>query len=147
MLNARKAIVFIHPFAYAPGKDSRPSALIEVAFFTARIVVDMIYKRVFSRYPDIKFVFAHCGGALPILAGRLELLGAESWVPNPNGVTSEEIKNQISSLYFDTAAAAETGLYPAAKAAGIEHCGESGLIFDNSWIIFEVFRTPYNREY
>ena len=122
-LNARKATVFVHPNAYAPGTHGRPSPLIEVAFDTARTIVDMVYNRVFLDFPQINFVISHCGGALPVLTGRLTLLGAESWVPNPNSVSSEEIRQQIESLWFDTAATAETGLHPAAKVAGIGKCG------------------------
>lgn len=93
----------------------------------------MLYQRVFSTYPNINFIFAHCGGALPVLTGRVALLGAETWVRNPNGVTSEEFRSQIASLWFDTAATAETGLQPAAKVAGIEHCG-----------MYRSFVSPHN---
>ena len=79
----------------------------------------MIYQRVFSRFPNINFIFAHSGGALPVLAGRLTLLGTETWIQNPNNVTTQEIRKQLQSLWFDTAATAETGMEPAAKVAGI----------------------------
>lgn len=61
VLNSRKAVVHIHPNAYAAPTNGRPSPLIEVAFDTARTVVDMLYNDVFRRYSDIKFVLAHCG--------------------------------------------------------------------------------------
>ena len=72
-LNAIGATVFSHPNAYAQPRDGRPSPLIEVAFETCRVIVDMVYRKIFARYPDIKFIFSHCGGALPILAGRLDI--------------------------------------------------------------------------
>ena len=121
-LNKRQAVVFVHPDATASPSLGRPSPVIEVAFDTTRTVVDMLYKGVFRRYLDIKFVLAHCGGALPALSGRLELLGAESWVPNPENITSHEIQLQLSRLYVDTAAAAKTGLEPAIKMVGEEKC-------------------------
>jgi len=120
-LNGLKATVFVHPNAYAGPTDGRPAPLIEVAFETTRVVVDMLYKGVFRRYPDIKFVIAHSGGVLPMLSGRLGLLGTESWVPNPEGITQAEIKEQLGRLYVDTAATAETGLQPAMKMVGPEH--------------------------
>ena len=64
----------------------------------------MLYAAIFRDYPDIRFVVAHCGGALPALSGRLALLGAEVWIPNPAGITRDEIKSQLSRLFFDTAA-------------------------------------------
>jgi 6-methylsalicylate decarboxylase len=55
--------------------------LIEVAFETARTLVNMLYAGTFRRYPNIKFIASHGGVALPPLADRLELLGTEPWVP------------------------------------------------------------------
>lgn len=121
-LNQERAVVHIHPNAYAPGTHGRPSPLIEVAFDTARIVTDMLYKAVFRRYRNIKFILGHCGGALPALSGRISLLGTQSWVPNPQNITREEIEKQLSSLYVDTAATAKTGLPPAVNMVGIGHC-------------------------
>jgi len=121
VLNARKAVCHVHPNAGANGTDGRPSPLIDVAFETARVAVDMMYRGVFRRYPDIIFVFAHCGGALPVLAGRLALLGAESWVPNPLNLTKAEIEKTLNSLYVDTAATAKTGMEVAVKVVGMSH--------------------------
>ena len=105
-LDRRGASVFIHPNAYAPGSLGRPSPLLEVAFETARTVVDMLYAAVFRACPNIRFIVAHGGGALPALAGRLGLLGAEPWVPNPHGITRTEIEHQLGQLFYDTAASA-----------------------------------------
>jgi len=112
-LDRRGASVFMHPDAYAPPSLGRPSPLLEVAFETARTVVDMLYAAIFRDFPNIRFVVAHCGGALPALAGRLALLGAEAWVPNPNGITKDEIRQQLRNLFYDTAA---TGSPPSLRA-------------------------------
>ncbi|KAF4627066.1 hypothetical protein G7Y89_g11091 [Cudoniella acicularis] len=122
VLNECRAVVHVHPDGYAGPAQGRPSPLIEVAFDTARTAVDMLYNGMFRRYPHIKFIFAHCGGALPVLSGRIALLGAEAWVPNPEKITKEEIKSQLGRLYVDTAASAETGLAPALKMAGMHGC-------------------------
>ncbi|WP_320534520.1 amidohydrolase family protein [Robbsia andropogonis] len=102
-LNRRKATVFAHPDAYAPGSFGRPSPLLDVAFETTRTAVDMVYAGVFRRHPDFKLILAHCGAALPALSGRLILLGTQPWVPNPNRLTSEEMKDQLRKFYLDTA--------------------------------------------
>ncbi|GAW16317.1 hypothetical protein ANO14919_057420 [Xylariales sp. No.14919] len=120
-LNRRSEVVFVHPNAYARGEDGRPAALIDVAFDTARTITSMLYNRVFLGFPQIKWVFAHCGGAFPALSGRVLLLGTEAWVPNAKGVTREELNEQMSRLYLDTAATAATGMEPAVKMTGIEH--------------------------
>jgi predicted TIM-barrel fold metal-dependent hydrolase len=109
-LDRRGAVVFAHPDAYQPGSMGRPSAVMEVAFETARTFADMLYAGVFRRYPNIRFIVAHCGGALPALSGRLQLLGLESWVPNPVNLTHDELRAQLRRLHLDTAATMPTAL-------------------------------------
>lgn len=102
-LNDCEAVVFVHPNHAVPGQCGRPGVLLEVAFQTASVIVDMLYAGVFKRYPSIRFILAHCGGALPALSGRLILLGNESWVPNPEQIDQEEMRSQLASFYLDTA--------------------------------------------
>ena len=120
-LDHQGAVVFMHPDAYKPAVQGRPAPLIEVAFETTRTLVDMLYAGTFRRYPNIKFIASHGGGALPLLADRLELLGAEPWVPNPNNISKQEIKEQLSRLYLDTAAVGVAALLPALRLVGKEH--------------------------
>ena len=123
-LDRRRAAVFAHPDAYAPGVMGRPSALMEVAFETARTFTDMLYAGVFRRFPNMCFVVAHCGGALPALSGRLLLLGNESWVPNPNGITPAEMQSHLRKLFLDTAATCPTNL-----AAALAMTSEKQIVY------------------
>lgn len=121
-LDRRAATVFIHPNAYAPAALGRPSPLVEVAFETARSVVDLLYAGVLRRHRQLRLVLAHAGGALPALSGRLQLLGTADWVPNPEGLTSEEIREHLARLYLDTAASgADSHLAPALTMVGRDH--------------------------
>ncbi|MFF0573029.1 amidohydrolase family protein [Streptosporangium saharense] len=121
------AVVFVHPEARRPAVLGHPAPLYEVAFETARTVFDMLFRRMFSRYPNITFVIAHCGGAFPALTGRLRLLGDEAWVPH--GITPEEIDAQVSRLYVDTAAtAAASSLLPAVATVGADH-----IVYGSDW--------------
>jgi len=121
-LDRRRATVFVHPDAYGPPSQGRPVALLEVAFETARTIVDMLYAGIFRRHPGIRFVLAHCGGALPAVAGRILLLGAEPWVPNPERLTRDEMREQLSRFYLDTAAAgSEHALRPALALTTCDH--------------------------
>jgi predicted TIM-barrel fold metal-dependent hydrolase len=112
-LDRRRAVVFAHPDAYTPGAQGRPSALIEVAFETTRTFTDMLYAGLFRRFPNVTFVVAHCGAALPALSGRITLLGLESWVPNPHGLTATDLTAALTRLYLDTAATCPTSLAAA----------------------------------
>lgn len=121
-LNRRSATVFTHPNAYAPANLGRPSPLIEVAFETARTVVDMVYAKTFLRFPNIRWIISHCGGSLPALSGRLKLLGVESWVPNPHKLTVDDISNQLATLFVDTAATGTIeSVGPAVAMTGKQH--------------------------
>ncbi len=121
-LDRRRSTVFVHPDAYGPPSQGRPVALLEVAFETARTVVDMLYAGIFRRWPNIRFVLAHCGGALPAVSGRILLLGAEPWVPNPERLTRDEMREQLSRFYLDTAAAgSEHSLRPALSLTTCDH--------------------------
>ena len=120
-LDRLRATVFVHPDAYGGAEMGRPPVIIDVAFETARTVTDMLYKAVFRRYPDIRFVIAHCGGALPALSGRLQLVGLERWVPNPAHITPSEMGQHLRRLYLDTAATAPTGLGPGIAMVGSGH--------------------------
>lgn len=119
-LDRRGAVVFAHPDAYAPAEMGRPCVVIDVAFETARTFTDMLYKGVFRRYPNIRFVVAHCGGALPALSGRLLTLGLESWVPNPEQLTPAEMRVHLRRLYLDTAATMPTALLAALAMTSLD---------------------------
>lgn len=121
-LEQRGRPILVHPDAHAPASQGRPSPLVEVAFDTARSVIDMLYAGVFRRHPDLVVVLAHAGGAFPALFGRLTLLGTEAWVPNPNGLTQKELREQAARLYVDTAASsADSLLWPAVHLVGQDH--------------------------
>lgn len=73
-LNRRKTVVFIHPTA--PGCCGRlvpgiPAPTIEFMFDVTRCITAMLFRGVFTRYPDIRFIFTHDGAALPMLADRI----------------------------------------------------------------------------
>jgi predicted TIM-barrel fold metal-dependent hydrolase len=121
-LDRRCAVVFVHPDAYAPASLGRPTPLLEVAFETTRTLVDMLYAGMFRKFPNMKLIVAHCGGALPALSGRLIALGTEVWVPNPNHLTKEKMKQQLSALYLGTAATGRaSSLAPALTMTTCDH--------------------------
>ncbi len=74
-LNRRKAVVFIHPTApycctgLIPGVA--PAAT-EFLFDTTRAITSLLANGTFGRYPEIRFIFAHAGGATTVLADRID---------------------------------------------------------------------------
>src|SRR5437868_5090960 len=78
-LNRRKAIAYFHPLAaqcctrIIPGMPLETN-LVEIPYDTARAVIGFLLTGAFRRYPDVKFVFSHSGGAVPMFAGRFNRL-------------------------------------------------------------------------
>lgn len=122
-LDRRHAPVFVHPSAPA-GLEltacGRPGPVLEFVFDTPRTVVDAVFSRVFERYPNMKMVLAHGGGALPAVWARVAALGPMPWVPNPRGVTADDVIAQFASLYFETANAAHS-LRPLLEMTTADH--------------------------
>jgi predicted TIM-barrel fold metal-dependent hydrolase len=124
-LNDCAATVFVHPVepaGFTHLSCGRPGPVIEFPMDTARTVVDAIYARVFLRYPRIRFIIAHAGGVLPVLATRIATTGMLPWVPNPDDVTADEVRAQLAGLYYDTALSAHpNSLLPLLETTTASH--------------------------
>lgn len=124
-LNDIAATVFIHPVepaGYEHLACGRPGPVIEFPMDTARTIVDAVYARVFLRFPRIKFIIAHAGGVLPVLATRIATTGMLPWVPNPNEITAEDVRKQLAGLYYDTALSAHANsLLPLLETTTASH--------------------------
>jgi 6-methylsalicylate decarboxylase len=103
-LNRRKAVVFVHPLVAACcARLAMPTfpAVIEVPHDTTRTVTSLLLTGSFTRYPDIKWLFSHAGGTIPMLAGRIAAFydhNPKSKEFAPNGVMAE-----LAKLNYDTA--------------------------------------------
>jgi predicted TIM-barrel fold metal-dependent hydrolase len=103
-LNRRKAVVFVHP--NAPNCCTNvlphvPASTMEFLFDTTRTIESCLMNGTFSRFPNVKFIFSHGGGTMPMLANRLARTFPKDFAAQvPNGVLYE-LKRQ----YYDTASA------------------------------------------
>src|SRR5262245_7004131 len=106
-LNRRKAVVFFHPTAASCCKDlvpNVPRAWAELPHDTTRAVLSLLVSGTFARLRNIRFIFSHAGGTIPMLAGRIVKAGnfAENLAENaPHGIEYE-----LKRLYYDIAISA-----------------------------------------
>jgi 6-methylsalicylate decarboxylase len=104
-LERRKAYVLVHPAlpVHATPLPQYPTWLIEFPFETTRCMVDLIYSGTLERCRNIRFQFAHQGGTVPFLAGRIASLPKRS--PKELGFADRApagALEYLKRLYYDT---------------------------------------------
>ena len=100
-LNQRKTVVFIHPSHCEAPEHTQlraPPFVVEYVFDTTRAIVNLIFTGTLSRCPDIRFIVAHGGGAVPFLAQRISMLEGHR---SAKGVT--DVIPALQSLYYEMA--------------------------------------------
>lgn len=106
-LNRRKAIVYFHPYAPNCCGGLMPDvqeSWIEYPYDTGRTVTNLLFTGTLNRYPDIKWMFSHGGGAIPYLAGRIKTQSRV--VKNLGEVAPKGTDFELQRLYYETANAA-----------------------------------------
>src|SRR5207247_11241109 len=95
-LNRRKAVVYVHLLVAsccsALSVGTFP-AVIEVPHDTTRTVTSLLLSGSFARFRDIKWLFSHAGGTIPMMAGRINsFYGAR---PNLKEFAPEGIEGEL----------------------------------------------------
>ena len=136
-MSRRSVTVFVHPAspAYAPTLRLKLwPAYIEYPFETTRAATNLIYNGVMARYPQIKWIMAHAGGALPYLGVRLRLMEESDRAAPPFIERHPEgIAPYLKAFYFDVAIAG--GAAPMAALA--EAADPSHILYGSDWPYLE----------
>lgn len=103
-LDRRKAIVYVHP-TFTPCCTQTVPGLsmqtLEFPFETTRTVISLVTSGTTTRFRNIRWIFAHNGGATPMLTGRVEEL-----VHRPIGKNFPAgMRTELRRFYYDTASA------------------------------------------
>ncbi|MCC6888498.1 MAG: amidohydrolase [Hyphomicrobiales bacterium] len=102
-LNRRQVLVFTHPEAPLCCRNLIPGineAVIEYGTDTARAIARILFSGTATRFPNIRWIFSHGGGSLPMFADRFVRAGRlpVNVAHVPNGVWAE-----LQKFYYDVA--------------------------------------------
>jgi 6-methylsalicylate decarboxylase len=101
-LNRRKAVAFVHPTTPNCCRTLMPEIspiTAEVPQDTTRAVMSLLFSGALTRFKDIRFIFCHAGGSVPVVAARMTQYGPKDLIEKlPSGVEYE-----LKWLYYDIA--------------------------------------------
>jgi aminocarboxymuconate-semialdehyde decarboxylase len=88
-------------------------------FDTTLALARMFYDGFLDRYPNLKLIAAHGGGALPYLVGRLDICHEK--IPTCGGRTKEPPSDAMRRIYVDSVVFRQEALELAVAVCGPEN--------------------------
>jgi aminocarboxymuconate-semialdehyde decarboxylase len=121
--------LFVHPPKFTIGNEKmeifRLPEMLGRPFDTTLSLTRFIFTGGFEKFPNLKMVCAHVGGALSMLPGRYgfgyELRKDDSFGPWEPDVMSRPPASYIKQLYFDTVCYHPPAVQCAIDTIGIDH--------------------------
>jgi 6-methylsalicylate decarboxylase len=144
LLNARAAVVFVHPGLHPSSKGLAlpwPGFMMEYLFDTTRAVVNLIFSGAIDRLPRVQFILPHAGGLVPYFAWRLSVSPMiDKRLPQ---LTREQVFAGLAHFWYDNA------LAPGEQTFGaLDHVARPERVvfgtdypFANPWVIAEAVKT------
>jgi len=140
LLNSRRAWVMVHPTQ--PLDDdkpvySMPDFVAEYPFDTSRAIISLMFNGAFSKWPHIRWHFAHGGGCIPMLRSRLTTMAANAkpfgallgLPPGSSSLTESSPRRILRRMNYDTALIADP---PELKAVS-SMSGPKQMFFGSDW--------------
>jgi predicted TIM-barrel fold metal-dependent hydrolase len=135
-LQRRRAVVFTHPKDAACCRDIIPGvggATIEYPMDTTRTIMSLLASGTAAKFPDVRFIFSHAGGATPSLVSRIAGAGAvnlqDGGVMKSGSPPASERLKLLQKFYYDTAGSAN----PATLGALRRMVPISQIVFGNDY--------------
>jgi len=143
-LNARAAIVFVHPALHPSSRMLElpwPGFMMEYVFDTTRAAVNLVFSGAVERFPRIRFVLAHAGGLMPYFAWRLSI--SPMIDARLEQLTPADIYARLGRFWYDNALSptAETLTCLNAVAPPNQIVFGSDWPFANARVISEAVKT------
>ncbi len=127
-LDRRGATVFVHPVAppnWQAVSPDRPRPMLEYIFDSARAASNLVLGGILTRYPNINWIFTHSGGALPVLAERIQLFADLL----SGGPTAPTVTEQLGELWYDIAGTP----FPHAAPALVRAFGDQRVLYGSDY--------------
>ena len=123
-IDRRALPVLVHPTA-PPGSaelgmhEFQLTAPIGFTFDTSLAIARCIYDGFFDRFPNLKLIASHGGGALPFLVGRLDICWDN--IPAARAKTAEPPRNYMRRIYADSVVFRQDALDMAVSVFGTDN--------------------------
>jgi predicted TIM-barrel fold metal-dependent hydrolase len=134
-LNRRKAVVYFHPNTpqccgnLMPGSSP---AMLEWPYDTGRALLSLLLSGALVRYPDIRFIFSHAGGPVPVLAGRIvAMTRARNDLAQ---IAPQGVMHELTRPHYDTANA----YFAPTMAALLKFVPVSQVLFGSDYPYFSL---------
>lgn len=120
-LNRRKAVVFVHPTVGLCCRALLPDLnpiMLEIPQDTTRAVTNLLFSGTFTKFKDIRFIFSHAGGFVPMAVVRMHQYAPKNLAEKaPNGIEYElkRLHYDIAGTAYHPAIAALTELVPTTQ--------------------------------
>lgn len=127
-LNRRQAVVFVHPTMSCcsiPVAGVAPP-IIDFPVDSTRTITSLMFNGSFVRFPDIKFIFSHGGGALLPLANRLDMAVSRLKPEDKARIAPQSAQRELRRQFYDLAS---IGLNTAALAGLQKMLPNSQLLY------------------
>ncbi|BCI51389.1 hypothetical protein NIIDNTM18_06670 [Mycolicibacterium litorale] len=115
-LDARRAVVLVHPTGSPMLDQLVPGlgvGLTELAFETPRTIASLLFNGVFHRYPKVRYIFPHGGGALPMLTERWNILGRSD--ERYSEFVAGGVEKVLGRYHYDVATVATSAMHTAVR--------------------------------
>jgi predicted TIM-barrel fold metal-dependent hydrolase len=103
-LNRRHAVAYVHPTVANCCRNLLPGIadwVLEFPVDTTRTIASLLFSGTLARCPDIRFIFAHAGGILPLVAEHL--VRAAQIDPKLAAMAPHGVRDHLRVLHYDTA--------------------------------------------
>lgn len=119
----------INPIGEERVKDPLLTPVLEYVFDVSVCIGKMMMNGTFSKFPDVKFIFAHFGGVLPIVKERFDntyqMLRKRNFINDLTQLPGEYFKN----LFFDTSGSRSS----ASLMCALEMADASHILFGSDY--------------